>query len=97
MNQIFKFVAYGIAGCSLLIGSFVTFSVLTGTPMHEMKAVGGMFPEDVVAEPVTEGETDALPNPEEERRQDVRSPRSVFENAATPLGAFSIQDPFLCR
>lgn len=94
MNQIFKFAAYGIAGCALLVGSFVTFSVLTGTPMHEMKAVGGMFPDNVEAETVEGGATDALPDPEEERRQDVRSPRAVFENAASPLGAFSIADPF---
>ncbi len=93
MNNLLKYVAYGIGGLSLLIGSFVTFSVLTGTPMHEMKAVGGIFPESVTAEEVV-SDNNQLPIPEEERSQDVRSPRQVYDTASTPLGAFALQDPF---
>lgn len=93
MNNLLKYVAYSIGGLALLIGSFVTFSVLTGTPMHEMKAVGSMFPESVIAEVAVDG-GDQLPMPEEERAQDVRSPRQVYETAATPLGAFALPDPF---
>lgn len=93
MNKILKLLAYGIGGVALLIGSFITYSVLTGTPMHEMKAVGKLFPEDVEAEMAASG-ADAMPSPEEEREQDRRSPRQVYESAATPLGAFALQDPF---
>lgn len=93
MNKILKLLAYGIGGVALLIGSFITYSVLTGTPMNEMKGVGKLFPENVVAEvEATDGET--LPSPEEERERDRRSPRQVYESAATPLGAFALQDPF---
>lgn len=94
MNQLLKLMAYGIAGVALLIGSFVTFSVLTGTPMHEMKAVGGMFPENVTAEEVPGEDPNALPEPEQERDQDARSPRQVYESSSTPLSAFALQDPF---
>lgn len=93
MTHILKIAAYGIGGLALVIGSFVTFSAVTGTPMHEMKAVGAMFPENVEAE-VTEAESDLLPEAEEELQSDVRSPRQVFDTAASPLGAFTLPDPF---
>ena len=93
MNKILIYLAYGIGGVALLIGSFITFSALTGTPPHEMKAVGKLFPETVEVESV-DGQDDALPTPEEERERDHRSPRQVYETAATPLGAFTLQDPF---
>lgn len=93
MTNLPKYAAYGIAGLALLVGSFVTFSVLTGTPMNEMKAVGGLFPESAEAELVAGGEAEPA-TPEEERASDLRSPRAVFESAATPLGAFALQDPF---
>lgn len=93
MGNIPKYAAYGIGAVALLIGSFVTFSVLTGTPMNEMKAVGGLFPESVSAEEESmEGKADETP--EEERSSDIRSPRQVFESAATPLAAFALQDPY---
>lgn len=95
MNNMLKMLAYGIGGVMLLVGSFVTYSALTGTPMHEMKGVGKLFPEDVEAE-VTEvpGDEETLPEPEVERAADRRSPRQVYETASTPLGAFALQDPF---
>ncbi|MEM1449191.1 MAG: hypothetical protein AAF957_19160 [Planctomycetota bacterium] len=92
MNHILKIIAYGLGGLALVVGSFVTFSALTGTPMHEMKAVGSMFPEHVEAE-VTD-ESTMLPDAEAEREADVRSPRQIYESAASPLGAFALQDPF---
>lgn len=91
MNHILKILAYGLGGFVLLIGSFVTFSALTGTPMHEMKGVGKLFPEQVKVE---EGETTMLPDVEVEIQEDRRSPRQLFENAATPLSAFMLEDPF---
>ncbi|MEO0662541.1 MAG: hypothetical protein AAFZ87_13475 [Planctomycetota bacterium] len=95
MNKILKMLAYGIGGLMLLIGSFVTYSALTGTPMHEMKAVGGMFPEEVEADVAPlDGDGAPLPEPEVERESDRRSPRQVYETASTPLGAFALSDPF---
>ncbi|MEM8713346.1 MAG: hypothetical protein AAGG01_20560, partial [Planctomycetota bacterium] len=91
MNNILKYLAYGIGGLVLLVGSFVTFSALTGTPMHEVKGVGKLFPEKVE---VVEGESTMLPDAEVEIAQDTRSPRQLFENAATPLGSFMLEDPF---
>ena len=91
MNHILKILAYGLGGFVLLIGSFVTFSALTGTPMHDMKGVGKLFPEQVVA---LEGESTMLPDVEEEIQQDRRSPRQLFESAATPLSSFMLADPF---
>ncbi|QDV04990.1 hypothetical protein Poly30_04850 [Planctomycetes bacterium Poly30] len=91
MNHLLKILAYGLGGFVLLVGSFVTFSALTGTPMHEMKGVGKLFPEQITVE---EGETTMLPDVEEEIQQDRRSPRQLFENAATPLGSFMLEDPF---
>ncbi len=91
MNHILKIPAYGLGGFVLLIGSFVTFSALTGTPMHEMKGVGKLFPEQITVE---EGETTMLPDVEAELLEDRRSPRQLFENAATPLGSFMLVDPF---
>ncbi|MEM9381988.1 MAG: hypothetical protein AAGB93_18680 [Planctomycetota bacterium] len=93
MNNILKILAYGLGGLALVVSSFVTFSALTGTPMHEMKAVGSMFPENVDAE-VTEQSSTMLPDAEAEREADVRSPRQIYEGAASPLGAFALQDPF---
>ncbi len=91
MNHLLKILAYGLGGFVLLIGSFVTYSALTGTPMHEMKAVGKMFPEQVTVE---ETESTMLPDVKEEIRSDRRSPKQLFENAATPLGSFMLEDPF---
>ncbi len=91
MNHVLKILAYGIGGFVLLVGSFVTFSALTGTPMHEMKAVGKMFPEQVVVE---ETDSTMLPDAEVEMAQDKRSPRQLFDNAASPLSAFTLADPF---
>lgn len=91
MNHVLKILAYGLGGFVLLIGSFVTYSALTGTPMHEMKAVGKLFPEQVVVE---EGESTMLPDVKEELRSDRRNPRQLFENAASPLDSFMLQDPF---
>ena len=91
MNHLLKILAYGLGGFVLLIGSFVTYSALTGIPMHELKAVGKIFPEQVTVEV---GESTMLPDVEEELQSDRRSPRQLFENAATPLGAFMLQDPF---
>ena len=91
MNHLLKILAYGLGGFVLLIGSFVTYSALTGIPMHELKAVGKIFPEQVTIE---QGESTMLPDVEEELQSDRRSPRQLFENAATPLGAFMLQDPF---
>lgn len=93
MSNIPKYAAYGIGAVSLLVGSFVTFSALSGTPMNEMKAVGGLFPESVSAEE-EEAEDGEPVTPEEERNSDVRSPRQVLESSSTPLGAFALQDPF---
>ena len=59
MNHILKILGYGIGGFALLVGSFVTFSALTGTPMHEVKGVGKLFPEQVVAE---EADSTMLPD-----------------------------------
>ena len=91
MNHILKILAYGLGGFVLLIGSFVTYSALTGTPMHEMKGVGKLFPEQVIVE---ETESTMLPDIKEELRSDRRSPKQLFENAATPLGSFMLEDPF---
>lgn len=88
-----KYAAYGLGAAALLIGSFVTISALTGTPANEMKAVGGLFPESVTPEETTARNADGE-TPEEEREADIRSPRQVFENSTTPLGAFALQDPF---
>jgi flagellar motility protein MotE (MotC chaperone) len=94
MNNILKIVAYCIGGLALVVGSFVTFSAMTGTPMHEMKAVGAMFPENVEAEIETDADSTMLPDPEAELEADLRSPRQVLETAASPLGAFAFPDPY---
>ena len=91
MNHVLKILAYGLGGFVLLIGSFVTYSALTGTPMHELKGVGKLFPEQVEVE---QTETTMLPDVETELQSDRRSPRQLFENAATPLGSFMLEDPF---
>jgi len=91
MNQIPKILAYGLGGLMLLVGSFATFSILSGTPPSELKAVGGLFPESVEAEEVERPDD---PEAEVERESDTRSPRQVLEEAATPLQLFTLPNPF---
>lgn len=93
MSHILKYASYGLGGLALIIGSFVMYSVLTGTPMNKMKAVGGMFPEQVAIE-AAGGEGTELPDAEEEMDSDRRSPRQIYETASSSLGAFALQDPF---
>jgi len=93
MNQIPKILAYGLGGLMLLVGSFATYSILSGTPPSELKAVGGLFPESVAAEEVARpGDDD--PDAETERESDTRSPRQVLEESATPLQLFTLPNPF---
>lgn len=91
MNHVLKILAYGIGGFVLLVGTFVTISALTGTPLHEVKGVGKFFPEQVVVE---EGTSTMLPDAEVEIENDTRSPRQLFDSAATPLNSFTLADPF---
>ena len=91
MNHVLKILAYGLGGLMLLLGSLVTYSALTGTPVHELKGVGKIFPEQVTVE---QGESTMLPDVEAELAEDRRSPRRLFEDAATPLGSFMLEDPF---
>ncbi len=93
MNNILQIIAYSLGGVALIVSSFVTFSVLTGTPMHKMKAVGAMFPDQMDAE-VTEIDPSMLPDVEFELEGDVRTTSQVYENATSSLGAFALQDPF---
>ena len=93
MNQIPKILAYGLGGLMLLVGSFATYSILSGTPPSELKAVGGLFPEGVSAEEVERPE-DPDPDAETERESDTRSPRQVLEESATPLQLFTLPNPF---
>ena len=90
MNNIAKYVAYGLGAFSLCLGSFLTFAILSGTPLHEMAVVGGMFPEP--REIVGTGAGDE--NPLEELETDTRSSQMVLDEATTPLQAFVLQSPF---
>lgn len=94
MNQILKILAYGLGGLMLLVGSFATYSILSGTPPNDLKAVGGLFPGDVTSEEVERPEAAADPDAELERESDTRSPRQVLEEAATPLQLFTLPNPF---
>lgn len=94
MKNLAKPLAYGIAGTALVVGSFVTYSAITGAKMNELAVVGGAFPEDVTAETEVAQNGQAKSDVDAEIASDSRSPRQVYENAATPLGAFALQDPF---
>ncbi|MEZ6014496.1 MAG: hypothetical protein R3F49_05240 [Planctomycetota bacterium] len=91
MSDIAKYVAYGLGGSTLLAGSFFLVAALTGTPLHSLKAVGGLFPPEPKAE---QGASDELPEIEEQLEGDTRSPEQIFDAARSSLTAFNLQDPF---
>jgi hypothetical protein len=82
-----KYLAYGLGALALLAGSFFLFAALSGTPMSELKTVGGAFPEDS-QEPATASQ--AMPHPQDEIEQDRRPPEQVLGDATSPLRAFML-------
>ncbi|MEM6672754.1 MAG: hypothetical protein AAF726_07905 [Planctomycetota bacterium] len=94
MNEPLKILAYTLGSAGLVVGSFVTVSLLTGTPMNEMKAVGAMFPDEIAVEIEGRGDAPAPPDVEHELLADNRSARAVLDSATTPLSAFQLADPF---
>jgi len=90
MNNIAKYLAYGLGAFSLCLGSFLTFAILSGTPLHEMAIVGGMFPEPRAITGTGEGIADPL----EDLATDSRPRATVLDQASIPLQAFVLQSPF---
>ncbi|MDA1264775.1 MAG: hypothetical protein O2816_06830 [Planctomycetota bacterium] len=86
-GKLMKYGAYGIGAAVLLSGSFFLFAALSGTPMSEMKGVGGAFPEGS-AEPAAA--TQGLPNHQDELDQDRRGRQQVLVESASPLRAFML-------
>jgi len=90
MNSIAKYLAYGIVAFSLCLGSFLTFAIFSGTPLHEMALVGSMLPQprELV------GSDEGAVNPLDELASDTRPANTVLDHASTPLQAFVLQSPF---
>ena len=83
-----KIAIFALAAAFLFMGSFLLFAALSGTPLHELAVVGGMFPapeEEIDPEPA-----DVL----EEIEEDQRPEEIVVQSAAVPLQSFLLQSPF---
>lgn len=93
-GMLMKYVAYSIGAAFLLAGSFSLFASLSGTPMSEMKGVGGAFPKDQDEPPTASQE---LPHPQDELDDDQRSAEQVLVESTSPLKAFLLPSGFTAQ
>lgn len=91
MSNTLKYVAYGLGGTTLVAGSFFLVTALSGTPVNDMKGVGGLFPAEPTAEVTPKA---GPPEIEQELEGDTRSAEQIFDAARSPLNSFMLQDPF---
>lgn len=96
MNSLPKLAGIAAGGMSLFFFAFVTFTALSGTPMHEVALIGGMFeapapPEDVDKEEDLSG---VLPPPDP---VDDKTQGEVLEASTNVLGTFVLPAPFSAR
>lgn len=91
MNNLMKYSAYAIGAMVLISGAFFLFAALSGTPMSEMKGVGGAFPEAQAGSAVAGMDQ---PRPQDELESDRRSKSQVLREAVSPLKAFLYPAPF---
>tara|TARA_R110002126_G_scaffold177860_3_gene326859 strand:+ start:3953 stop:4678 length:726 start_codon:yes stop_codon:yes gene_type:complete len=91
MKQAIQIATYVIGSATLLGGSFFLFAALSGTPLRDISGVGDMFPGEEV-DPATVSQD--VPTIDEQLLGDRRGSDQVFLEAASPLRAFVLENPF---
>lgn len=92
MKKALSLAGYGVGGAALVGGSFVLFAALSGAPLSQLPAVGGLFPEP---EPTAVGRDGEVPlDVREELAADRRPVGQLFDRARSPLHAFLLPSPF---
>ena len=94
MNSIPKLAGLATGGLSLFFFAFVTFTALSGTPMHEVALIGSLFEAPSPIEPETEEVVDVLPPPDP---VDEKSQGEILEASTNVLGSFVLPAPFSAR
>jgi hypothetical protein len=80
MSNILKYAAYGLGGTTLIAGSFFLVAALSGTPLSELKAVGGLFPEKPAVQVSDDDQDTEL---EVQLQNDTRSPQQLYDSRRT--------------
>lgn len=74
MSKVLEFSAMALGGLSLFAVCFLGFAVLSGTPLHEVAIIGGLFePPPPPTPPITEQPDGSTERPTERPDQDVVS------------------------
>jgi hypothetical protein len=92
MNNLLKYVAYGIGAFVLFIGSFLAFASFSDAPMNGLPLIGGMFPQPPEAPGPEKPEAEA-PGALENVAKDARPAEEVVAQATLPLHAFVLESP----
>ena len=89
MTKIIEIAAMILGGLSLLAVSFVGFTVVSGSPLHEMAVIGKYF-----ASEETEDDSAAPANSEPEEPEKPKTNTEVVETSLGSMGAWSLPSPF---
>lgn len=93
MNKIILILSGIAAAILLLVGTFVTAAGMLGAELHELPAIGGLFPEPPVAS-IDPSLNELNSSVEEQVDGDMRSPEQVMDHSSSPLHAFLLPSPF---
>ncbi|MCP5022259.1 MAG: hypothetical protein GY930_10835 [bacterium] len=93
MNKIILILSGIAAAILLLVGTFVTAAGMLGAELHELPAIGGLFPEPPVAA-IDPSLNELNTSVEEQVDADIRSPEQVMDHSSSPLHAFLLPNPF---